>query len=82
MRVQAIQPEKRKEIMQFYISEKGKVYYKGQTLTNYDETFIINKFIIHNHRKSKGQYLCVNLNSSIYKTKNWTLNVDLLESYY
>lgn len=83
MRVSTIQPEpNRKEIDQVYISETGKYYYKNQILKKYDlnggflEYVKINKFIKHK------KYLGVNLQSLEYKTKNITLNVDLLGKFY
>ena len=86
MRLQTIQSEKEKRI-KIYISEFKEFYYEGQILSEYDiyNNFlghvIINKFIIHK-RKNKEKYLCVNLNSLIYKTKNWTLNIECLGENY
>lgn len=68
--------------MKIYISENKKIFYEGQILKKYDlhgdflEYVKINKFIKHK------EYLAVNLQSLAYKTKNITLNVDLLEKFY
>ena len=86
MRLQTIQSEKEKRI-KIYISEFKEFYYEGQILSendiynNFLGHVIINKFIIHK-RKNKEKYLCVNLNSLIYKTKNWTLNIECLGENY
>ncbi len=86
MRLQTIQSEKEKRI-RIYISEFKEFYYEGQILSEYDiyNKFLgnvrINKFIEHT-RKNKLKYLCVNLNSLIYKTKNWTLNIECLGENY
>ena len=73
--------------IQIYISETKEIYYQNQILKEYDlnNNFLgyvkINKFISHK-RKNNEKYLCVNLNSLIYNTKNWTLNVDYLGKNY
>lgn len=71
-----------------YISEYKKFYYEGEVLKRYDmhnqflEDVKINKFIQHKRKEDKQLYLCVNFESLIYKSKNWTLNVNVLDKYY
>lgn len=74
--------------MQIYISEDREFYYQGQILYCFDAlgNFIgqerITKFIVHKSRKNKNlEYLCVNMQSLKYKSKNYTLNVDNLKYY-
>lgn len=74
--------------MQIYISENREFYYQGQILNCFDSLghYIgqerITKFIVHKRRKNKNQkYLCVNMQSLEYKSKNYTLNVDDLKYY-
>ena len=70
--------------MQFYINENLEIYFVDQILINTinDELVIIKKFINHHHRNKKGIYLCVNLQSVKYKTKDFTVPVDLLGDIY
>jgi len=81
MQLSTIQPEPKK-IKQYYFSEEKKFYYQGQILREYDwhGNFIryvkINKFTKHK------KYLGVNLQDLKYKTKNMTLNADVLSKYY
>lgn len=74
--------------MQIYISEEGEFYYQGQilycfdSLGNYLGQERIKKFITHKKRKNKNQkYLCVNMQSLEYKSKNYTINVENLKYY-
>lgn len=68
--------------MKIYRSENNNFYYEGQILEKYDlhgdylENVKINKFIKHNN------YITVNLQSLKYKTKNISLNVDILDKFY
>ena len=74
--------------LQVYISETKEIYYQNQILGEYDmhNNFLryvkINKFIVHKKKKNKERYLCVNINDLEYKTKNYTVKIDLLGKNY
>lgn len=64
----------------YYIDETKEFYYEGLNLVRYDmhnmpiDMVVINKFFIHYNKKTKEPYICVNVNSLEYKTKNFTYN--------
>ena len=74
--------------MQIYISENKEFYYQGQVLNCFDSlgNYLgqerINKFKTHKRRKNKNEiYLCVNMQSLEYKSKNYTIDVANLKYY-
>ena len=73
--------------MKILITENKEFYYEGDILKQYDvhgqflQYVKINKFIIHK-REDGTKYFCVNFNSLIHKSKNWTLNSDVLGKLY
>lgn len=75
------------KIIDLFITENKEFYFSGEILKQYDmhgqilQYVKINKFIVHK-RKDGTKYFCVNFNSLIYKSKNWTLNVEVLGEIY
>ena len=70
-------------LFQYYITEKGKIYKNDDIVQDqFGHTYTIVKFINHKRRKNKKEnYLVVRLQSLEYKTKIFSLPVELLENY-
>lgn len=70
-------------LFQYYITEDGKMYKNDDVIQDqFGHTYTIVKFINHKRRKNKKEnYLVVRLQSLEYKTKIFSLPVELLENY-
>ena len=68
---------------QFYINENFKIYTNDDVIQDkFGHAYTIVKFINHKRRKNKKEnYLVVRLQSLEYKTKFFSIPVELLETY-
>lgn len=68
---------------QFYINEDFKIYTNNDIVQDkFGHIYTIVKFINHKKIKNKKEnYLVVKLQSLEYKTKNFSIPVELLETY-
>ena len=72
--------------MRIFLTKNNILYGEGDIVSQFDykgrflTTVRINKFIVH--YKNKLPRLYVNFNSLEYSTKNWTLPVWYLDTYY
>lgn len=70
-------------IQQYYLNEKNEMFKIGDYVHDDLDEYIITKFINHHYKNNKKElYLLVNLQHSKYKTKNFSLSVDLLGTVY
>ena len=70
-------------LFQSYITENGKIYNSEDVIQDqFGHTYKIIKFINHKKIKNKKEnYLVVNLQSLEYKSKVFSVPVELLEKY-
>lgn len=70
-------------LFQCYITEDGKMYKNDDVVQDqFGHTYTIVKFINHKRRKNKKEnYLVVRLQSLEYKTKAYSIPVEVLENY-
>lgn len=70
-------------LFQYYITEDGKIYKNDDVIQDkFGHTYTIVKFINHKSRKNKKEnYLVARLQSLEYKTKAFSIPVELLENY-
>ena len=85
MPLQTIQPENRRKI-RIFINDNGEIYQEGEIVGQYDnnDNFIeyvkIRKFL--KHTKNGEERLYVSFESTSFKTKKWTLDIDYLGKFY